>query len=187
MPNSLVSVITVPTLVNGVVENVNYDVKDAYARQMISDLGNSMYWIGVTTTALTDGSTTNPITVGGDSVTAEIGAVAQYDGEEFAWNGTAWQSLGKNNFGSLAFQNSASGSFTPAGTISVSQGSDTTGTVNSITDVGTLPSFSYDSASETLTFSAGTLPTKGADITVVTASGTRTATFAGTADTVTVS
>jgi len=77
----------------------------------------------------------------------------------------------------------ASASYTPAGSVSVTQGTDTTTTVNSITDVGTLPSFSY--ANETLTFNEGTLPTKGSDTTVVTASGSRTASFSGTAATIT--
>lgn len=85
--------------------------------------------------------------------------------------------------GTLAAKNSASASYTPAGSVSVTQGTDTTTTVNSITNVGTLPSFSY--ANEKLTFNAGSLPTKGSDTTVVTASGTRTASFLGTAATIT--
>lgn len=187
MPNALISSITVPVDVSGTITNVTYDIKDAEARQRISELGKALYWIGVTTTALTDGSTTNPITVDGDSVTASAGGVAQYDTKEFVWNGTAWQELGDGQLGALAYKNSASGSYTPAGTIAVSEAADTTTTVNSITDVGTLPVFTYDSSNEALTFSAGSLPTKGADTTVVTASGARTATFSGTADTITVS
>lgn len=185
MPNSQISQLTVPINVEGTITPVTFDIKDATARQMIADLGNAMYWIGVTTTALTDGATTNPISVGGENVTAKIGGVAQYSGEEFAWNGSAWQSLGKNNFGDLAFKSSASGTYTPAGSVTVSEAADTTTTVNSITDVGTLPTCSV--SGEVLTFTAGTLPTKGADTTVVTASGARTATFAGTEATITVS
>lgn len=187
MPNSLASTLTLPTLVNGEVVNVTFDIKDATARQMIDDLGNAMYWLGVTTTALTDGSEINPITVLGESVTARVGGVAQYDGEEFAFNGVAWQSLGKNNFGDLAFKNSASGNFTPQGSVSVSATGGTSATVNSITDVGTLPVFGYDSNSETLTFSQGTLPTKGSDTSVVTSVGTLSGTFTGTQGSVTVS
>ena len=185
MPNQLVSSITVPVNVGGTVINVTFDIKDAYARQAIADLGNSMYWMGVTTTVLTDGATTNPITIDDTSISASVGGVAQYSGEEFAWNGSAWQSLGKNNFGALAFKNSASGSYTPSGTITVDNGSDTTSTVKPISTVGTLPSFTY--SSEELTFDAGTLPTAGSDVTVVTASGTRTASFAGNSATINVS
>lgn len=187
MPNALISQLTVPVEVNGVIQDVTYDIKDAYARQQIINLGHALYWMGVTTTALTDGDTTNPITIGGESVTANVGGVAQYSGTEFVWNGSAWQKLGEGTLGALAYKDSASGTYTPAGSISVSEASDTTTTVNSITDVGALPSFSYNSTTEALTFSAGTLPTKGADTSVVTASGARTATFSGTQDTITVS
>ena len=187
MPNQLISKITVPVDVSGTITDVTFDIKDAYARQAIADLGNSMYWVGVTTTALTDGDTTNPITIGGESVTVQIGAVAQYNGEEFAWNGSAWQSLGKNNFGDLAFKNSASGTYTPAGSIAVSEAADTTTSVPNVTAVGTLPSLTYNSSNEELTFNAGTLPALGTAITVVTASGARTASFTGTEATITVS
>ena len=62
------SKLTVPVTVEGVVQNVTFDIKDAEARELISALGDACYWIGVTTTALTDGSTTNPITVSGENV-----------------------------------------------------------------------------------------------------------------------
>lgn len=184
---SEISKLTVPILVNGEYVNTTFDIKDDTARQMIADLGNAMYWIGVTTTVLTDGSTTNPITVDGESKTANVGGVAQYDGEEFAWNGSAWQSLGKNNFGALAFKNSAEGSYTPAGSVNVTKGADTTTSVNSITGVGTLPSWNYSSQNEALTFSAGTLPTQGVAQTVITDVGALSGSFSGTAATITVS
>ena len=187
MPNALISTLTVPVEVNGVIQNVTFDIKDAEARSLIAQLGQPLHWLGITTTALTEGDTTNPITVNGESVIASAGDIASYNGTEFAWNGSAWQMFGPGNLGTLAYQNSASGNFTPAGTVAVTEGADTTTTVNSITDVGSLPSFSYDSATEALTFSAGSLPTKGADTTVVTASGARTATFSGTQGAVTVS
>lgn len=185
MPNEVISSLTVPVNVSGTITNVTYDIKDAFARERISQLGEALYWMGVTTTELTDGGTTNPITVNGESVTAEVGGMAQYDGTEYVWSGSAWQEIGHANFGALAFKSSAQGSITPAGDVSVSIGDDAaTGTVNSITDVGTLPSCSV--SGEVLTFNAGTLPTKGADQTVVTATGTISATFAGTEATVTV-
>ena len=187
MPNALISQITVPVDVSGTITNVTYDIKDAEARARIAELGQALYWIGVTTTALTEGDTTNPITVNNEQVTANVGGIASYNGTEFAWNGSAWQVLGPGNLGTLAYQNSASGSYTPAGSVTVDNGTDSTDTVNGITAVGSLPSFSYDSTNEALTFNAGALPTQGAAKTFVTASGTRTATFSGTADTVTVS
>ena len=185
MPNALISQLTVPVDVSGTITNVTYDIKDAEARSRISELGKALYWIGVTTTALTDGATTNPITINEEQVTAKAGGVAQYDGTEFAFDGTAWQLLGEGNLGALAYKNSAEATYTPAGSVTVSEAADTTTTVNSITAVGTLPAFSV--SGETLTYTAGTLPTKGSDTTVVTASGARTASFSGTAATITVS
>lgn len=180
-----ISKITVPVLVNETLTNVTYDIKDAGARQLISDLGNAVYWIGVTTTELTDGSTTNPITVNSENVNAKIGGMAQYSGEEFVWNGSAWQSIGKNNFGDLAFKSSASGSYTPAGSVSSEISGGSTTTVNSITEIGSLPTFSV--ANETLTYTPGVLPTKGSDTTVVSSTGTVNSTFTGTAASITVS
>lgn len=51
-------------------------------------------WLGVTTTEISDGDTTNPITINGKSVTAEAGDVVTYADAEFAFNGTAWQEFG---------------------------------------------------------------------------------------------
>ena len=186
MSNQLLSVLTLPVDVSGEIQNITYDIKDSWAREKINNLGAAVYWMGVTSTALSDGSTTNPITINGQPVEAEVGGMAQYDGVEYVWSDTeAWQELGHGNFGSLAFKSSASGSFTPQGTVNITPGTDTTTTVNSITAVGTLPKFTQ--SGETLVFSAGALPTKGADTTVVTASGTPSASFSGTAGTVTVS
>lgn len=190
MPNSVISVITIPVNVDGNITNVSYDIKDAYARERLAELSSAFYWIGVTTTELSDGDTTHTtITVNGETVTPNVGGVAQYTNAsghaiEYVWNGSAWQELGEGNLGALAFKSTASGSYTPAGTITVTDGEDTTTTVNSITAVGTLPEFTV--SGETLTFSPGTLPTKGDNTTVVTASGTRTASFSGTAATISV-
>ena len=187
MPNALISTLTVPVEVNGVIQNVTFDIKDAEARSLIAQLGQPLHWLGITTTALTEGDTTNPITVNGESVIASAGDIASYNGTEFAWNGSAWQMFGPGNLGTLAYKNSASGNYTPAGAISVDNGTDTTDTIHGMSDVGTLPSFSYDSTTEALTFSAGSLPTQSAQKTFVTASGTRSATFSGTQDTISVS
>ena len=48
-------------------------------------------WLGVTTTELTDGATTNPITINGTSVTAEDGDIVQYGTSYFTFNGEVWQ------------------------------------------------------------------------------------------------
>lgn len=186
MPNLTTATLTVPVNIDGTIQNVTYDIEDAYAREKIAEIGNPVHWMGVTTTELSDGSTTNPITINGVPITAVPGGMAQYDGIEFVMNDLeVWQELGHGNFGALAFKNSASGSFTPQGSVSVTKGSDTTTTVNSITAVGTLPYYTH--SGKALIYNAGTLPTKGADTTVVTASGSVSATFSGTEGSVTVS
>ena len=188
MPTTYLQKITLPVDNGGTITNVEFTLKDAEARQMIEDLGNALYWVGVTTTELTDGSTTNPITVNGESVTADLGGLASYSGSEFVWNGSAWQEFGKNNFGALAFKSSAEGDYTPAGTVAITQGTDTTASVTGIATVGTLPEAYFTVSGETATFnfSAGTLPTAGTATTVITARGTDTAAFTGTQATITV-
>ena len=132
MPANYLSKLTLPVKVNGSVSSVEYTIKDAEARALIEDLGHALYWMGVTTTELTDGATTNPITINAESVTANLGGMASYDGSEFVWNGSAWQELGKNNFGALAFKSSASGDYTPAGSVEITKGADTTDSVTGI-------------------------------------------------------
>ncbi|MBO7450649.1 MAG: hypothetical protein J6U54_09790 [Clostridiales bacterium] len=161
--------------------------------------GNSSY-IGKTTTPLTDGSRTNPITINGQSVTAKKGDITVYNKQEFIFDGTEWNAFGDDSgLGDLAFKDSATGTFTPAGTVSAPtfnttetplrvtgtpEGSvsvsitPTTDTVTGITTVGTLPVFSYDSATENLSYTPGTLPTADTSKTVMTGASA-SATFTG--------
>ena len=189
MSTVYLSKLTLPVNVSGTVTNVEYTIKDAEARQLIEDLGHALYWIGVTTTALTDGATTNPITVNSESVTAKLGGMASYDGSEFVWNGSAWQELGKNNFGALAFKSSASGTYTPAGSVSITQGTDSTDSVVGVASNGTLPDAYFTVSGETATFnwSQGALPTLASSKTFVTSRASDTASFSGTEATITVS
>jgi hypothetical protein len=57
-------------------------------------LGNALHFKGTTTTALTDGATTNPITIDTKSYTAVAGDVVLNNNKEFIWNGSAWEELG---------------------------------------------------------------------------------------------
>ena len=61
-----------------------------------SDLGLSgaMKFLGTSTTAITDGATTNPITIDSKSVTATAGNVVLYGSKEFVWTGSLWEELG---------------------------------------------------------------------------------------------
>lgn len=165
--------------------NTTYDLKDATARDAIASLQGGMKYLGITTTVLTDGATTNPITIDGNSVTATTGNVTIYENQEFVFDGTKWDEFGDlSTLGSLAYKNSASGTFTPSGSVTVTEvtGSVSTlsnvgtlptvnPTIESITplaSVGTLPSSSYNSATETLSISWGTLPTAGTAVSAVT-------------------
>ena len=186
-PNYM-SKITLPVNINNEIVNVEFTIKDAEARQMITDLGNALYWIGVTTTALSEGATTNPISVGGQDVTAKLGGLASYNGMEYAWNGSAWQGMGPSNLGAFAYANTGSGSYTPAGSVSITQGTDSTDTVTGVTANGTLPQAYFTQSGETLTFNfnAGALPTLDTQKTFVTQRGDDTAAFTGTPATITV-
>ena len=188
MSANYMSKITLPVNVNGEIQNIEFTIKDAEARQMITDLGNALYWIGVTTTALSEGATTNPISIGGQDVTAKLGGLASYNGMEYAWNGSAWQGMGPNNLGALAYKNSASGDYTPAGSVSIEKGTDTTDTVTGVSANGTLPQayFTQSGATLTFNFNAGALPTLADQKTFVTQRGDDTAAFSGTAATITV-
>lgn len=97
-----------------------YWIKDTEAREAIEALSNATHFLGVTTTALTDGATTNPIIIDSKSVTAQSGDIVIYnagtaldpENKEFIFNGTAWQEFGDpsiNNLGNMAYANTASG------------------------------------------------------------------------------
>ena len=178
-----ISQITLPS-------GTTYDIKDTVARQSAT---GGITLRGTTTTALTDEATTNPITINGNSYTAVNQDAVFYGKKEFVFDGTMWHEFGDmSGLGDLALKDSASGSYTPAGSVAAPTitVTPTTDNVYSITDVGTLPELTMSVSNENLTigFSAGSLPTKGSAQSVMTAaSASSTApTFTGTADTITV-
>ena len=57
-------------------------------------LSSAVKFVGITTTALTDGSTTSTVTIDGASHTAQRGDVVIYGGKEFLWTGSKWQQMG---------------------------------------------------------------------------------------------
>lgn len=119
-----ISKITLPS-------GTSYDLKDSVAREAIEHLNNYTEYLGVTSTALTDGASTNPITINGESVTARTGDIVNYGSKEFIFNGTVWQEFGDmQGLGDLAYKDSASGSYTPAGTVSAPTFSGSEGSVN---------------------------------------------------------
>lgn len=181
-----------------------YDLVDQGARDLIDGLSAYTAYLGVTTTALTDGATTNPISIGGSSVTAKTGNIVNYGSAEFIFNGTAWQLFGDlSGLGDLAFKDSATGSFTPHGSVTVT----TNGTTNKNTTVspaaygtatyapaGTVsqPTFTGSSLTSTGSFTpsgsvtVSTNATANKTATVSSTSGTATYTPAGTVSTPTI-
>lgn len=127
-----ISKITLPS-------GTTYNLKDAAAREDIEDIKNAVSggvnFIGSTTTALTDGSTTNPITISSRSVTVLKGNLVTYGDSEFLWDGAKWIFFGDfGSLGALAFKDAASGSFTPSGSVSKPT---FTGTEKTVTVSGT--------------------------------------------------
>lgn len=58
-------------------------------------VGDNTHYKGTTTTALENGSTTNPITIDGESYTAVFGDVVVYGYTEFVFDGTQWSEFGR--------------------------------------------------------------------------------------------
>ena len=175
------------------------------AESAITKLSNATHWLGVTTTTLSDGSTTNPITINGQSVTAVSGDIVQdSNGNEYIFNGTAWQALGSSVGTLKAFayadtgdvtitpkgsnaSSSVSGtcSVTPSGSVSGTAVSLTTDTVGSVTNAGSMPTYTVSNG--VLTIGAGAVPTVS-EVTVATGVDTVTdPTFTGTASSGTIS
>ena len=107
------------TLLNG----TTYNLKDSKAREDIASIqtaiSGGVTFMGETTTELTDGSTASSVTINGSSVTAVKGYLVVYSNKEFVYDGTKWIEMGDlSAIGSLGWKNSASATYTPAGSVS---------------------------------------------------------------------
>lgn len=94
------------------------EVKDAVARAAI---GGATHFIGVTTTALTDGMTISSVLIGGVSKTLENGDLMLYGSKEFIFSsadGKVHELGDTTGLKALAYKDEASGSYTPAGEVS---------------------------------------------------------------------
>ena len=119
-----------------------YEFKDAVARQMIADLTGAMsgaiHYVDETSTPLEEGSTASPIKIPGPNgtdvdYTPHAGDVVTYNNDEYIWseNSQQWREFGSaGSLKSLAFKDSASGSFTPSGIVSQPTFTGTQGTVS---------------------------------------------------------
>jgi hypothetical protein len=122
--------------------------------------------------------------IGDDSIPAEN---VVYDNTTSGMTATDAQtaidelSAGLGALGDLATSDTASDTYTPTGTVSITP---TTSSIEGIATVGTLPTFTYDSTTKNLTYIDGTLPTKATAVSAMTGA---TASFTGTEATITVS
>lgn len=103
------------TLLNG----RTYGIKDPVARSITA---GAITIVGKTTTTIEDDSSVNPIIISGESYTARANDAVFFGKKEFVFDGTKWHEFGDmTGLGDLARKDSASGSYTPAGTVSQSQ------------------------------------------------------------------
>lgn len=161
-----------------------YTIKDAWARAEIDEVKSAIsggtHFLGVTTTALTDGATTNPITVKGESVTAENGDIALCtvtEGgasitAEFIFDGTTWQQFGTQGvLKALAYKDSASGTVDIPLSSNISADAYTPlvskGTLNVTTSSGSVGATATDATFD-FTSAAASLSTTTASATVAT-------------------
>ena len=108
-------------------------LKDAEARLSIEDIyskiSGGLHYLGKSTTPIVDGDATGPWVIDGVTYVASgatgeqknlaAGDIAIYGELEFIWSGASgkWQEFGSTgSLGALAFKDSASGDYTPAGT-----------------------------------------------------------------------
>ena len=94
------------------------EVKDAVARAAI---GGATHFIGVTTTALTDGATISQVSIGGETVTLNNGDLVLYGSKEFIYaaaDGKVHELGDTTGLKALAYKDSAEATYTPAGSVS---------------------------------------------------------------------
>ena len=148
-------------------------IKDAEAQASIEDIyskiSGGLHYLGKSTTPIADGDATGPWVI--DGVTYVVsgavdpqknlaaGDIVIYGESEFIWSGASgkWQEFGSTgSLGALAFKDSASGDYTPAGTNAASvvtfTGTADSNFVTGYNNDGVAPSFTEGS------FSAGSLP-----------------------------
>lgn len=183
-----------------------YNIKDEDARKLIAALSSATRYLGVTTTALSDGVATTPIAIGDKSVIPKGGDIAAYGNSEYIWSDieSKWRELGSTgSLKALAFKDSASADYTPSGSVSAPEVTVTPNTtsVTPFKSAGSLPKCTLPKMTATVTgetlalgwsdglFDAGTLPSGGSAVTVATGIKSATASapkFSGTAAKITV-
>ena len=158
-----------------------YEIADKWARDQITAItgGSAVVFKGVSTTALTDGGNENP-TVNGSVVTAKTTGDLYFVGnDEYIYGADQkWHWLGNQlgQLGDLAYKNSATATYTPAGSVSQPTFSGAASTVSmNYTPSGTVskPTFSGTASTVNINYTPGGTVSKP--------------TFSGTASTVNIS
>lgn len=128
----------------------------------VSKLANATHWLGVTSTTLTDGATTNPITINEQSVTAVNGDIVQDgNGTEYIFNGTAWQALGSSVGTLKAFAYADTGTVTISSTTeSASVTFDTTTSGHTASVIKTLGTATVPKTSSSTKYLAASTTTR---------------------------
>lgn len=89
---------TATAFIDSISQNENGEIVVTKKNIVAQDLGltNAMIYIGKTSTALSDGATTNPITINSENVTAKQGNVVidSSNKKEYIWNGSNWEEFG---------------------------------------------------------------------------------------------
>ena len=156
-------------------------IKDAEARAAIDTISSYTKFLGVTTTNI-DSETGATIVIDGKDVTAKTGDIVIKGAKEYIFNGTSWAEFGdldalSDLLGDLAYNNTASADYTPAGDVDVTLTSTPVQVIGSITDAGTLPTYTPTDATVLGSVTnPGTVPTfeatSGTVLTGVSTAGT---------------
>lgn len=90
----------------------------AFVKNSVAGLSGAMHFRGTTTSAIVDGSTTNPVSINGSNYTAVAGDVVLREISsgnifEYVWTGSAWEMLGRDT--SFKVQQTAVSSPTASG------------------------------------------------------------------------
>lgn len=153
-------------------------IKDKEARDEIDKLSAYTQFLGVTTTAIEDGTASAVVAIGGKDVTAKKGDIVIYNkvfnagtlqertvAQEFIYDGEAWSLFGDlsaaaNWLGDLAYNDTASADYTPEGSVSVVLNPTNATVIAQVTDEGTAPSFEATEATVIgQVTNGGTVPT----------------------------
>jgi hypothetical protein len=134
-----------PVISEAEVGGVTYYLKDAEARAAIDTISSYTKFLGVTTTTITD-ETGAVVVIDGEDVTAKAGDIVIKGAKEYIFNGTAWAEFGdldalSDLLGDLAYNNTASADYTPAGDVNVTLTSTPVQVIGSVIDNGTLPTY----------------------------------------------